>query len=114
MGLRSAFEGKLLVREVAVTGDDDGVDDAREEGRVGVGEREAQEDMGRGGQDHKSHGKADTVHGETADPLLEVVALGAEDEVFVAEERDRDAHWGRDHESDVSDKRLTAVWEQMA
>jgi hypothetical protein len=44
-----ALEGKFLVREVAITGDDEGIYDSGEKGCVGVGGSDTLEEMGRGG-----------------------------------------------------------------
>jgi hypothetical protein len=68
-----------------------------------------EEDVGGGGQDDQAHGKADAIDGEAAQPLPEVVAVSAEDEVLVAEERDGDGDGGGDDEGNVGDERLAAV-----
>ena len=78
------------MREVTVAGDEDGVDDAGEEGRIRVSERREQEETGDYRQNDELGGCADTVDGEAAQELFEVVAVGAEDEVFVTEEGDSD------------------------
>ena len=100
--------------EVAVAGDEDGVDQAGQERRVEARESDVQEDVGGGGQDDQAHGKADAIDGEAAQPLPEVVAVGAEDEVFVAEERDGDGDGGGDGEGNVGDERLAAVRQQVS
>src|ERR1700735_5078435 len=79
-----------------------------------MGERDGREEMRSGRQNDEAHGKADAVDGEAAEPFLEVVAVGAEDEVFIAEESDGDADRGRDGEGDVGDEGLAVAGQEMA
>src|SRR5208283_4780943 len=98
MRSNSAPEGKLLVPEVAVARNNHGVNDARQEWRGGTRKREVQEDVGGRGQNDESHGEGDAIDREAAQPLLEVAAVGAKDEVFIAEERDGNADGRGDDE----------------
>src|SRR5450756_814226 len=85
-------EGKFLVAEVAEGGSKDGDHGACEVGCGAMGESEAQEEMGEDGQGDELGEHADSVDGEAAEPFPEIVAVSAEDEMFVAEERHRDAN----------------------
>ena len=49
-----------------------------------MGDRRKEKDLGGDRQNNQLGGRADPVDGEAAQPFLEVVALGAEDEVNVA------------------------------
>src|ERR1700736_2361981 len=87
----SDAEGEVLVSEVAEGGGEDGDYCSGEVGRGGVGEGEAEEELGEDGKRDELGQHADAVDGEAAEPLAEVVAVGAEDEVFIAEKGHGDA-----------------------
>src|SRR6185312_13946502 len=101
---RLTLERKLLMAEVAVAGDDAGIDDTRGDGRrIGGKLFEEEEELGGGGKDEEAGDDGDRVDGEAAKPFLEVIAFGAEDEVLVTEEGDGDADGLRDDGGNVRD-----------
>jgi hypothetical protein len=87
----SDSEGELLVSEVAEGGGEDGDDCSGEVGRGAVGEGEAEEELSEDRKRDEFGQHADAVDGEAAEPLAEVVAVGAKYEVFIAEEGHGDA-----------------------
>jgi hypothetical protein len=109
-----ALEGELLVGEVAVGRNNDGVDDAGDERRVGAQRRDVEEDVGRDRKDDELGRGTDAVDREAAKPLLQVVAVGAEDEVLVAEEGDGDGEGLGEDGGNVGNEGLAAIREQVA
>ena len=59
---------------------EDGDDCSGEVGRRAVGEGEAQKQVGQDRQREELRQRADAVDGEAAQPLTQVVAMGAKDE----------------------------------
>ena len=74
----------------------------------------ALEKVGRGGKDDESHGETDAVDEETAEPLFEIVALGAKDKVLIEQKGDGDADGDGDREGNVCNKRLAEAGKEMA
>jgi hypothetical protein len=58
-----------------------------------MSERELEEEVGEDGERDELGERTYAVDGEAAEPLFEVVAVGVEDEVLVAEEGHRNANW---------------------
>lgn len=102
------------MREVAVAGDDKCVHDARQERRVRMKNGNAKKNTGRDRKYHQFSRSADAVDREAAQPFLQIVAVGAKDEVFVAEERDGDGNGLRGDRSDIGNERLASMRQQMA
>ena len=76
--------------EVAVAGDNDGVCNEGQERDEAGSEVKTEEETRRDGDDDDGKWEADAIDGEDLQPLLEVVAMGAEDEPFVGKEGDSD------------------------
>jgi len=102
------------MREVAIHGDDCGVDHARQEGRGAMSVREVQEEVRSERQDYQLGWRGDTVNRKTAQPLLQVVSLGAEYKVFVAEERNGNGDRLGADLCDVGNQRLAAMRKEVA
>ena len=60
--------------------------------RVDAQRSDVQKDAGGNGQDDQLRRSADAVDGEAAQPLLQIVAAGAEDEMLVAKEGNRNTN----------------------
>jgi len=112
MGL--ALEREFLVSEVAVGRDNDGVDHAGDERRVDAQRRDVEKDVGRNRKDDQLGRGTDAVDSEAAEPLLQVVAARAEDEVLVAQEGDGDGEGLGDDRGNVGNEGLAAMREQVA
>jgi hypothetical protein len=80
------------VAEVAEGGGKDGNDGSGKVGRGTVSKWELEEEVGEDGERDEFGERTYAVDGEAAEPLFEVVAVGMEDEVFVAEKGHRNAN----------------------
>jgi hypothetical protein len=89
------------VAEIAICGDNGRVDQTGQEGGMWPGWGEHDEELSCSGDDKESNWEADTVDGETTQPLFQVVAMSFEDEVLVTEECHGDADGCRDGVSEV-------------
>jgi hypothetical protein len=79
------------VAEITESSGEDGDDGSGEVGSGAMSEGEAQQQVSKDGEGDELGQHADSIDGEAAEPLAQVVAVGAEDEVFVAEEGHGDA-----------------------
>lgn len=97
------------MREVAIHGDDCGVDDARQKRCGGMGMREVQEKVRSEGQDNQLGWRGNSVNRKTTQPLLQVVSLRAEHKVLVAKERNGNGEGLGADLRDVRNQRLAAM-----
>ena len=110
----SDAERELFVTQKTEGCSEDGDEGSGEIGRRTVSQRETEKDPCEDRQGDELWEHSDSVDGEAAQPLAEIVAVGAEDEVFVAEEGHGDTEGlGCNRCEDHGEGKIVA-WEEVA
>ena len=100
--------------EVAVARNEDGVHHTSQKRRIGMSRLGQQEEVSNNRQDDQLSWRADAINRKAAQQLFDVVAMGAEDEMLVAEERYSNGNWLRYDGRDVSNQGLATMRKEMA